>query len=117
MENVVYQNLLLLYFEGQHDITPLGTQVTNATIQTFLKSRLLVTITSSTAHGLEPGDLFRYFVLPGSSGCPTSDFIDRITNVLSYTISSNSNNFRYTSKLAILILLAKCTPYVELSTL
>ena len=30
------RQLLLLYFEGQlYDITPLDTQITNATIQTF----------------------------------------------------------------------------------
>ena len=38
--------LLLLYFEGQlYDITPLDTQITNATIQTFSGSSL-VTITT-----------------------------------------------------------------------
>ena len=69
---------LLLYFEGQlYDITPLDTQITNATIQTFSGSSL-VTITTSTAHGLEPGDIVFLddTTLPGSSGYSTSDFDD-----------------------------------------
>ena len=68
--------LLLLYFEGQlYDITPLDTQITNATIQTFSGSSL-VTITTSAAHGLEPGDIVFLddTTLPGSSGYSTSDF-------------------------------------------
>jgi len=82
--------LLLLYFEGQlYDITPLDTQITNATIQTFSGSSL-VTITSSTAHGLEPGDIVFLddTTLPGSSGYSTSDFDDKkfqVTNVLNAT--------------------------------
>jgi hypothetical protein len=82
--------LLLLYFEGQlYDITPLDTQITNATIQTFSGSSL-VTITSSTAHGLEPGDIVFLddTTLPGSSGYSTSDFNDKkfqVTNVLNAT--------------------------------
>ena len=82
--------LLLLYFEGQlYDITPLDTQITNATIQTFVSSSL-VTITSSTAHGLEPGDIVFLddTTLPGSSGYSTSDFDGKkfqVTNVLNAT--------------------------------
>ena len=82
--------LLLLYFEGQlYDITPLDTQITNATIQTFSGSSL-VTITTSTAHGLEPGDIVFLddTTLPGSSGYSTSDFDDKkfqVTNVLNAT--------------------------------
>jgi len=82
--------LLLLYFEGQlYDITPLDTQITNATIQTFSGSSL-VTITSSTAHGLEPGDIVFLddTTLPGSSGYSTSDFDGKkfqVTNVLNAT--------------------------------
>ena len=81
---------LLLYFEGQlYDITPLDTQITNATIQTFSGSSL-VTITTSTAHGLEPGDIVFLddTTLPGSSGYSTSDFDDKkfqVTNVLNAT--------------------------------
>jgi len=82
--------LLLLYFEGQlYDITPLDTQITNATIQTFVSSSL-VTITTSTAHGLEPGDIVFLddTTLPGSSGYSTSDFDGKkfqVTNVLNAT--------------------------------
>ena len=82
--------LLLLYFEGQlYDITPLDTQITNATIQTFSGSSL-VTITTSAAHGLEPGDIVFLddTTLPGSSGYSTSDFDDKkfqVTNVLNAT--------------------------------
>ena len=82
--------LLLLYFEGQlYDITPLDTQITNATIQTFSGSSL-VTITTSTAHGLEPGDIVFLddTTLPGSSGYSTSDFDGKkfqVVNVLNAT--------------------------------
>jgi hypothetical protein len=82
--------LLLLYFEGQlYDITPLDTQILNATIQTFSGSSL-VTITTSTAHGLEPGDIVFLddTTLPGSSGYSTSDFDGKkfqVTNVLNAT--------------------------------
>ena len=82
--------LLLLYFEGQlYDITPLDTQITNATIQTFVSSSL-VTITTSAAHGLEPGDIVFLddTTLPGSSGYSTSDFDGKnfqVTNVLNAT--------------------------------
>ena len=82
--------LLLLYFEGQlYDITPLDTQITNATIQTFSGSSL-VTITTSAAHGLEPGDIVFLddTTLPGSSGYSTSDFDGKkfqVTNVLNAT--------------------------------
>ena len=77
--------LLLLYFEGQlYDITPLDTQITNATIQTFVSSSF-VTITTSTAHGLEPGDIVFLddTTLPGSSGYSTSDFDDKKFQVIS----------------------------------
>jgi len=82
--------LLLLYFEGQlYDITPLDTVINNATIQTFSGSSL-VTITSSTAHGLEPSDIVFLddTTLPGSSGYSTSDFDGKkfqVTNVLNAT--------------------------------
>jgi hypothetical protein len=82
--------LLLLYFEGQlYDITPLDAVINNATIQTFSGSSL-VTITSSTAHGLEPGDIVFLddTTLPGSSGYSTSDFDGKkfqVTNVLNAT--------------------------------
>ena len=81
---------LLLYFEGQlYDITPLDTQITNATIQTFV-STTFVTITTSTAHGLEPGDIVFLddTTLPGSSGYSTSDFDGKkfqVTSVLNAT--------------------------------
>ena len=82
--------LLLLYFEGQlYDITPLDTTIENATIQTFVSSNL-VTITTSAAHGLEPGDIVFLgdTTLPGSSGYSTSDFDDKnfqVTSVLNAT--------------------------------
>jgi hypothetical protein len=82
--------LLLLYFEGQlYDITPLDAVINNATIQTFSGSSL-VTITSSTAHGLEPGDIVFLddTTLPGSSGYSTSDFDGKkfqVTSVLNAT--------------------------------
>ena len=82
--------LLLLYFEGQlYDITPLDTEIENATIQTFSGSSL-VSITTSTAHGLAPGDIVFLddTTLPGSSGYSTSDFDGKkfqVTNVLNAT--------------------------------
>mgnify|MGYP003135758584 CR=1 FL=1 len=90
---------LLIYFEGQlYDITPLKADITGATIATTDGSAIC-TITTSSAHGINVGDivLFDSVTLPGGTGYSASDFEDKnfqITSVptpTTFTITQSSN--------------------------
>jgi len=90
---------LLLYFEGQlHDITPLKSTLSSSTIATT-NNNPVCTITTSTSHGLEPGDivLFDSVTLPSGTGFSASDFEDKLFQVTSvptpttFTITQSSN--------------------------
>ena len=90
---------LLLYFEGQlHDITPLKSTLSSSTIAT-VNNNPICTITTSTSHNLEPGDivLFDSVTLPGGTGFSASDFEDKLFQVTSvptpttFTITQSSN--------------------------
>ena len=90
---------LLLYFEGQlHDITPLKATLSSSTIAT-VNNNPVCTITTSTSHNLEPGDivLFDSVTLPGGTGFNASDFEDKLFQVTSvptpttFTITQSSN--------------------------
>ena len=76
---------LLLYFEGQlHDITPLKSTLSSSTIATD-GTTAVCTITTSTSHNLEPGDivLLDSVTLPGGTGFSASDFEDKLFQVTS----------------------------------
>jgi hypothetical protein len=90
---------LLLYFEGQlHDITPLKSTLSSSTIATT-NNDPVCTITTSTSHNLEPGDivLFDSVTLPGGTGFNASDFEDKLFQVTAvptpttFTITQSSN--------------------------
>ena len=90
---------LLLYFEGQlFDITPLKSTLSSSTIATANASAVC-TITTSTSHNLEPGDivLLDSVTLPGGTGFSASDFEDKLFQVTSvptpttFTITQSSN--------------------------
>ena len=89
---------LLVYFEGQlHDVTPLKSTLTSATIATANASPIC-TITK-TSHGLASGDiiLLDSVTLPSGTGFSASDFEDKIFQVSSvptsdtFTITQSSN--------------------------
>ena len=89
---------LLIYFEGKlHDITPLKTTLTSATIATTNGSPTC-TITK-TAHGLSAGDIIQLdnVTLPGGTGFSNSDFEDKNFQVITvpttstFTITQSSN--------------------------
>ena len=89
---------LLLYFEGQlHDITPLKTTLTSATIATTNASPTC-TITKAT-HGLAVGDIVQLdsVTLPSGTGFSASDFEDKNFQVITvptsstFTITQSSN--------------------------
>ena len=90
---------LLLYFEGQvYDITPLKATLSSSTIAT-VNASAVCTITTSTSHNLEPGDivLLDSVTLPGGTGFSASDFEDKLFQVTSvpspttFTITQSSN--------------------------
>jgi len=90
---------LLLYFEGQlFDITPLKATLSSSTIATTNASAIC-TITTSTSHNLEPGDivLLDSVTLPGGTGFSASDFEDKLFQVTTvptpttFTITQSSN--------------------------
>ena len=89
---------LLIYFEGKlHDITPLKTTLTSATIATTNGSPTC-TITKA-AHGLSAGDIIQLdnVTLPGGTGFSNSDFEDKNFQVITvpttstFTITQSSN--------------------------
>ena len=89
---------LLIYFEGQlHDVTPLKTTLTSATIATTNGSPTC-TITKA-AHGLAVGDIVQLdsVTLPGGTGFNNADFEDKNFQVISvpttgtFTINQASN--------------------------
>ena len=90
---------LLIYFEGLlYDITPLKTPLASSTIATVNASPIC-TITTSSSHNLEPGDivLLDSVTLPGSTGYSDSDFEDKLFQVTAaptittFTITQSSN--------------------------
>jgi len=90
---------LLLYFEGQiFDITPIKTPLSSSTIAT-VDSSAVCTVTTTSTHGFEPGDivLFDSVTLPGGTGYSASDFEDKLFQVIStptsvtFTITQSSN--------------------------
>ena len=88
---------LLLFFEGQlFDITPLSTTISSATF-TFNGSTT-ITITTSSAHNLEEGDivLFDNVTLPGGTGLNASDFEDKLFQVIT-TPTSTTFTVTFTS--------------------
>ena len=88
---------LLLFFEGQlFDITPLSTTISSATF-TFNGSTT-ITITTSSAHNLEEGDivLFDRVTLPGGTGLNASDFEDKLFQVIT-TPTSTTFTVTFTS--------------------
>ena len=89
---------LLIYFEGKlHDITPLKTTLTSATIATTNGSPTC-TITKA-AHNLVVGDIVQLdnVTLPGGTGFSNSDFEDKNFQVITvpttgtFTITQSSN--------------------------
>ena len=88
---------LLIFFEGQlFDITPLATTISSATF-TF-NGTTTITITTSTAHNLEDGDivLLDAVTLPGGTGLSASDFEDKLFQVIS-TPTANTFTITFTS--------------------
>ena len=90
---------LLIYFEGQlFDITPLKTPLASSTIATVQNSPIC-TITTASAHGLEPGDivLFASVTLPSNTGYNPNVFDDKLFQVTSapttttFTITQSTN--------------------------
>ena len=90
---------LFIYFEGQlYDVTPLQSTISSATIATTNASAVC-TITSSTSHNLEPGDivLLDSVTLPGGTGFSASDFEDKLFQVTAvptpttFTITQTTN--------------------------
>jgi len=89
---------LLIYFEGKlHDITPLKTTLTSATIATTSGSPTC-TITKA-AHNLAVGDIVQLdsVTLPGGTGYQNADFEDKNFQVITvptsstFTITQSSN--------------------------
>jgi len=88
---------LLIFFEGQlFDVTPLATTISSATF-TFNGSTT-ITITTSTAHNLEDGDivLLDSVTLPSGTGLNASDFEDKLFQVIS-TPTANTFTITFTS--------------------
>jgi hypothetical protein len=90
---------LLIYFEGQlYDVTPLKSTISSATIATT-SGFAICTLTTSSAHGLSPGDiiLLDNVNLPGGTGYNNSDFEDKLFQVTAtptnttFTITQSSN--------------------------
>ena len=89
---------LILYFEGQlFDITPfrsnnagVQTTFTSSTIATNSTSNKTCTVTTTSAHGLEVGDiiLLNSVTLPSGTGLSASDFEDKLFQVL--TVPTNT---------------------------
>jgi len=90
---------LLIYFEGQlFDITPLQSTLASSTIATVQNSPIC-TITTGSAHNLEPGDivLFDSVTLPSNTGYNANVFEDKLFQVTSapttttFTITQSTN--------------------------
>ena len=88
---------LLVFFEGQlFDVTPLASTISSATF-TF-NGTTTITITTSSAHGLEEGDivLFDSVTLPGGTGLNASDFEDKLFQIIT-TPTANTFTVTFTS--------------------
>ena len=90
---------LLIYFEGQlFDITPLQSTLASSTIAT-VNGSAICTITTGSAHNLEPGDivLLDSVTLPSSTGYNASAFEDKLfqvttaTTTTTFTITQSTN--------------------------
>ena len=91
---------LYIYFEGAvYDITPLDTAREQASATFTFDGTTTVTITTSTTHGAEAGDiiLLDAVTLPGGTGLTDADFEDKLFEVqsvpgaTSFTILSSSS--------------------------
>ena len=85
---MVQINFYLYIFEGQlFDVTPLKADITGATIATD-GSTAVCTITTSSAHGINVGDivLFDGVTLPGGTGYSASDFEDKNFQVITVQV-------------------------------
>ena len=96
---LVQINSYFLYFEGQlFDITPVRAALASSTIATVNNSAVC-TITTGSAHNLEPGDivLFASVTLPGGTGYNANVFDDKLFQVTSvptpttFTITQSAN--------------------------
>jgi len=88
---------LLVFFEGQlFDVTPLASTISSATL-TF-NGTTTITITTSSAHNLEEGDivLFDSVTLPGGTGLNASDFEDKLFQIIT-TPTANTFTVTFTS--------------------
>ena len=91
---------LYIYFEGTvYDITPLDTAREQASATFTFDGTTTVTITTSTTHGAEAGDiiLLDAVTLPGGTGLTDADFEDKLFEVksvpssTSFTITNTSS--------------------------
>ena len=91
---------LYIYFEGAvYDITPLDTAREQASATFTFDGTTTVTITTSTTHGAEVGDiiLLDAVTLPGGTGLTDADFEDKLFEVksvpsaTSFTITNTSS--------------------------
>ena len=88
---------LLVFFEGQlFDVTPLASTISSATL-TF-NGTTTITITTSSAHNLEEGDivLFDSVTLPSGTGLNASDFEDKLFQIIT-TPTANTFTVTFTS--------------------
>jgi len=89
---------LLYILKDSYDITPLKATLSSSTIATT-NNDPVCTITTSTSHGLEPGDivLLDSVTLPSGTGFSASDFEDKLFQVTTvptpttFTITQSSN--------------------------
>ena len=88
---------LLVFFEGQlFDVTPLASTISSATLS--FNGTTTITITTSSAHNLEEGDivLFDSVTLPGGTGLNASDFEDKLFQIIT-TPTANTFTVTFTS--------------------
>ena len=88
---------LLVFFEGQlFDVTPLASTISSATL-TF-NGTTTITITTSSAHNLEEGDIvfFDSVTLPSGTGLNASDFEDKLFQIIT-TPTANTFTVTFTS--------------------
>ena len=88
---------LLVFFEGQlFDVTPLASTISSATLS--FNGTTTITITTSSAHNLEEGDivLFDSVTLPSGTGLNASDFEDKLFQIIT-TPTANTFTVTFTS--------------------
>ena len=88
---------LLVFFEGQlFDVTPLASTISSATLS--FNGTTTITITTSSAHNLEEGDIvfFDSVTLPSGTGLNASDFEDKLFQIIT-TPTANTFTVTFTS--------------------